>query len=163
MRSKVAAVFLVFALLTGTANAQVHPGTFKPETRQAWHVASWVSVIAVEAADTWASWRSPNRKRAFGLQAVRVGGVEASTFLLKKAFPEPRPCTALGACGSDSPDSGMPSGHMSLACSTVGGPSLGIVIPLDAFTAFGRWAAWRHNPVQLTVGCIIGILFSRIR
>jgi len=157
------ALLLILLLLPISANAQIHPATFKPETRQAWHVASWVSVLAVEAADTVASWKSDNRKRAFGLQAVRVSGVEASTFLLKKAFPQDRPCTAMGACGSDSPDSGMPSGHMSLACSTAGGPSLGLVIPLDAFTAFGRWAAWRHNPVQLTVGCIVGLLFSRIR
>lgn len=155
-------VIVLVLLLPRWADAQIVPPS-SPAVQQAAHVASWVTVLTLEGLDTYASWRSPDRKRAFILQGVRVATVEGSTALIKHFYPQPRPCTPLHMCGSDGEQSGFPSGHMSLACSTLGGPSLAVVIPLAGATAFGRWAAWRHFPGQLAAGCAVGLLASRIR
>ncbi len=109
------------------------------------------------------SWKSEDRARAFVLQGVRVGVTEGVTSLLKWAYPQARPCAPTHQCGSDSEMSGFPSGHMALACSSLGGPSLSITIPLAGATAAGRYLAWRHFPKQLMAGCIVGALASRIR
>lgn len=151
---------LLVVLCALPAHAQVLPTA---QERTAVHVASWVSVLTVEAIDTYASFRSEHRTRAFMLQGVRVGIAQGGTALLKYAFPAARPCTPTHACGDDGEMSGFPSGHMALACSTFGGPSFSITVPLAGATAAGRFFAWRHFPAQIAAGCAIGALASRIR
>lgn len=153
---------LVCALLLNASvvNAQV---VQSEKERTAIHVASWVSVLTLEGLDTLASFRSNDRTRALVLQGVRVGAAQGGAMLLKWASPMARPCTPTHECGSDSEMSGFPSGHMALACSTLGGPSLSVTIPLVGGTAAGRFFAWRHFPSQIAAGCIIGALASRIR
>ena len=151
---------LLALILAVPASAQVIQD---PQIRTAIHVASWVTVLTAEALDTWASWKSPNRTRTFVLQGVRVGVTEAAVARLKWAAPTPRPCAPTHQCGSDSENSAFPSGHMALACSTLGGPSLSVTVPLAGATALGRYLSWRHLPSQLAAGCIVGALASRIR
>lgn len=153
---------LVCALLLNASvvNAQV---VQSEKERTAIHVASWVSVLTLEGLDTLASFRSNDRTRALVLQGVRVGAAQGGAMLLKWASPMARPCTPTHECGSDSEMSGFPSGHMALACSTLGGPSLSVTIPLVGGTAAGRFLAWRHFPSQIAAGCIIGAFASRIR
>lgn len=154
--------FLVaFALFTSSvSNAQV---VQSEKERTAIHVASWVTVLTLEGLDTYASFKNEDRTRAFVLQGVRVGIAQGGVALLKWAVPMARPCTPTHECGTDSEMSGFPSGHMALACSTLGGPSLSFTIPLAGATAAGRFFAWRHFPSQMAAGCIIGALASRIR
>lgn len=157
---RLAAILLCMTLTATPAFAQVIQSE---KERTAIHVASWVTVLLTEALDTRESLRSPDRTRALVLQGVRIGAAQGGAMLLKWASPMARPCTPTHECGSDSEMSGFPSGHMALACSTLGGPSLSVTIPLVGGTAAGRFFAWRHFPSQIAAGCIIGALASRIR
>lgn len=157
---RLATILLCMTLTATPAFAQVIQSE---KERTAIHVASWVTVLTLEGLDTYASFKSEDRTRAFILQGVRVGIAQGGTALLKLAAPMPRPCTPTHECGSDNENAGFPSGHMALACSTLGGPSLSVTIPLVGATAAGRFFAWRHFPSQIAAGCIIGALASRIR
>lgn len=159
MKKTIVAILLTFGLASSTS-AQVLPTA---QERTATHIASWVTVLTLEGLDTLASFRSEDRTRAFVLQGVRVGVAQGGAALLKWAAPMARPCTPTHDCGTDSEMSGFPSGHMALACSTFGGPSLSFTIPLAGATGFGRFLAWRHFPSQIAAGCVIGVLASRIR
>lgn len=159
MKQTVAAA-LVFLGLCSSVQAQVLPTS---QERTVAHVVSWATVLTAEALDTVASFRSEHRGRAFALQGARVAAAQGGAALLKLAFPAARPCTPSHECGSDSEMSGFPSGHMALGCSTFGGPSLSFTIPLAGATAAGRWLAWRHFPSQIALGCVVGVLASRIR
>jgi membrane-associated phospholipid phosphatase len=159
MRRNILAFVLAFGLAT-SAGAQVLP---TPKERTAAHITSWVTVLTLEGLDTLASFRSDDRTRAFVLQGVRLGIAQGGVALIKWAAPMARPCTPTHECGSDGEMSGFPSGHMALACSTLGGPGLSITIPLAGATGLGRFLAWRHFPSQIAAGCIIGALASRIR
>lgn len=159
MKALVLTILLILSLAR-TAGAQVLQTA---EERTAAHIASWVTVLTLEGLDTYASYKSDDRMRAFVLQGVRVSVAQGGAALLKWAVPMARPCTPTHECGSDSEMSGFPSGHMALACSTLGGPSLSVTIPLAGATGLGRFLAWRHFPSQIAAGCIIGALASRIR
>lgn len=160
MKKILSALVCALLLNASVVNAQIIQSE---KERTAVHIASWVTVLTLEGLDTYASFKSDDRTRAFVLQGVRVGIAQGGVALLKWAVPMARPCTPTHECGTDSEMSGFPSGHMALACSTLGGPSLSVTIPLVGATAAGRFFAWRHFPSQIAAGCIIGALASRIR
>lgn len=160
---KVISTLLLVALMCSLATPSSAQALKDKKSRTVAHIESWVTVALLEGLDTLASFRAPDRKRALLLQGVRVGVVEGVTFALKTAIPSTRPCAPSHACGSDGEQSGFPSGHMALACSTLGGPGISISIPLMGATGAGRWLAWRHDFGQLAAGCMIGAAASRIR
>ena len=157
------ALALLMSVLPTVSSAQEPAGLPTASERQAAHVVSWVTVLTAEAFDIWTTAHAPDVKRAVVLHAVRIGVVEGSVFALKSAFPAARPCTPTHTCGTDSEMSGFPSGHMALACSTFGGPSLSISLPLAGATGLGRSLAGRHFWTQIGAGCALGTLASLIR
>jgi membrane-associated phospholipid phosphatase len=162
MRNIFVALLLSISLTTPLW-AQETAGLPTSEERQTAHIASWVTVLTAEAFDVWATAHADNLGRAITLHAVRIGVVEGSVFALKHYFPDARPCTPTHTCGSDGEMSGFPSGHMALACSTFGGPSLSITLPLAGGTGLGRNLAGRHFWRQIGAGCLVGSIASLIR
>jgi len=160
---KSCAAFCVVLLLNCSLWAQQPAGLPTESERNASHIISWATVLTAEALDVLASWRSENRGHALLMQGLRVGAVEGAVFGLKKAFPDARPCTPTHTCGSDSEMSGFPSGHTALACSTFGGPSISVTLPLAGATGLGRNFAGRHFWRQIGAGCLVGVLGSLIR
>jgi len=130
--------------------------------RQIASVISWATVITNVALDTWVSWKAPDRTRAFLLQGTRIGATELAVFSLKKAVQRERPC-APSSCGAENPSYSLPSGHMALSCSTLGGPGVGISLALDLGTGWGRIAGGKHWLTDVAAGCAIGLVTSRIR
>lgn len=154
---------VLVGLMLAHANSSTAQALKDEKARTAAHIGSWVTVALLEGLDTLASFRAPDRKRALILQGVRMGVVQGSVLAMKTFIPSARPCAPAHACGQDGENSGFPSGHAAMACSTLGGPGIAISIPLMGATGAGRWLAWRHDIGQLATGCFIGIAASRIR
>lgn len=130
--------------------------------RQIADVASWVTSLVPVALDARASWKAPDRKRAFLLQGARIGLTYGLVFAAKKAVSRTRPC-APEACGGDRADFSFYSAHTALAFSAYGGPRPAFVIPLAVGTGGLRVAAGKHYFSDVAVGSLAGLLTSRLR
>lgn len=108
---------------------------------------SYGTVAANLVGDTWNSWRAPDRPRALGCQALRVGLVVAIAEVTKRLVHRTRPD------GSDRLS--FFSEHTALAA--VSTPwMLRVSIPMAGATGYGRMAANRHWPTDVLTGAAVG-------
>jgi membrane-associated phospholipid phosphatase len=113
--------------------------------------ADWGSDLTVGAslaADTWYSWRSPNRRAAFTCQAIRDGSIILVTELVKRLVHRTRPN------GAD--QFSFWSEHTALSASATGGYGIGFVLPITLGTAAGRIAGADHWASDTVVGGAFG-------
>lgn len=124
-------------------------------------IASYVLPAVLVTLDTLASWKAPDRARAFELQGARIGITYGAAFLVKGLVHRSRPCAP--ACGIDDPTSSFWSAHTAIAFSTVGGPRLAIALPLAIGTGGLRIEAGKHWLTDTLAGAGAGWLASRLR
>lgn len=133
------------------AAAQDAPGAWSPDAR---HIADGVStglVFTQIGLDTLASWRAPDRKRAFTHQALRLGGTIGVAELTKLIVHRRRPD------GSDYKS--FFSEHTAVAAAS-GGWSLQVTLPITIGAGYLRGAADKHYPSDVGTGAIVGGLFA---
>jgi len=126
-------------------------------------VVSWLAVGTALALDTWASAHADDKKRAFGLQGVRVGVTWASAATVKKLVHRQRPCAPNNSCGSDQDDASFYSLHEAFTCQARGGPGKGLMVGLSIGTGLGRILANKHFLTDVAAGCGAGLLVSLLR
>jgi len=142
---------LWLVLLTRAVGAQVEtvPGAWSPDHRKLADAIGTVGVSAQIGADTFASWRSANRRSAFLHQGCRLGLAFGVSELLKRAIPEDRPD------GSDRQS--FPSMHTALASASAGWQwSAGV--SLGAFVGASRVGANKHHWGDVLAGAGLGAL-----
>lgn len=152
--------FLMF-LLAAPAYAEVKIQLPTAQERKIADVASWATVAPLVVMDTWGSWKSEQRGRAFLMQGTRLGVVYGSVFLMKMTLHRARPCAP--DCGIDNPNYSFFSGHTALAFQTRGGPRLSLMIPLSISTGGLRVAAGKHWITDTLAGAGVGYASSFIR
>lgn len=147
---------ILFSLIIASPVAAEDRVQFPTATeRHVADIASWGTVAASIALDTRASWQCADRRRCFVLQGVRAGVTLGAAELVKRAIHRDRPD------GSD--DMSFYSEHTAWAFQAIGGPSIGISIPLAISTGGLRVAAGKHWLSDAMVGAGVGFLTSRIR
>ncbi len=115
--------------------------------------AEWSSDITVAAslaADTWYSWKSPNRRAAFMCQGIRDGVIIGVTEIVKRLIHRTRPN------GTD--QLSFWSEHTALTASATGGYGIGFVLPITLGTAAGRIAGADHWASDTMIGGTFGAM-----
>ncbi len=115
--------------------------------------AEWSSDITVAAslaADTWYSWKSPNRRAAFMCQGIRDGVIIGVTEIVKRLVHRERP-NGIDAFS-------FWSEHTALTASATGGYGIGFVLPMTLGTAAGRIAGADHWASDTVVGGTFGAM-----
>ncbi len=121
-----------------------------PPDRKYAEWSSDITVAASLAADTWYSWRSPNRRAAFTCQAIRDGSIILVTELVKRLVHRTRPN------GQDALS--FFSEHTAFAASATGGYGIGFVLPITVGTAAGRISGGDHWASDTVVGGAFGAM-----
>lgn len=112
-------------------------------------LADWLSTGAVVtsiAIDTRESWTSPDRKKAFQCESMRIGMATGAAIALSRLVPRERPD------GSDR--ASFPSRHTALAAASASGWRFGLGLTIG--TGYGRMAANKHYLSDVLVGGLIG-------
>ena len=138
-------------MLASPVAAQVgtEPGAWSPDHRKLADAIGTIGVGVQLGADTLHSWRSGDRKAAFGHQACRVAIGAGVPSLLKLVIHEDRPD------GSDAKS--FPSQHTSVAVAAAGWQwSAGV--SLAALIGSSRVGANRHHWSDVLAGAGIGAL-----
>ena len=121
-----------------------------PPQRKYAEWSSDLTVAASLAADTWYSWKSPNRRAAFTCQGLRDGVIIGVTEVVKRLVHRTRPN------GSD--QLSFWSEHTALTASATGGYGIGFVLPLSLGTAAGRIGGGDHWASDTIAGGAFGAL-----
>lgn len=149
-------VLVCFALLV-SVRCEAQPTSIDPKglawdnTRNA-QIISNITVGTSIALDTWDSWKSTDRKRAFIKQGERTIIVLSATELVKRLTHRTRPD------GSD--NLSFFSEHTEFASMN---RRWQISIPLMTSTGYLRVAANKHYLTDVIVGGLVGSLVNRIR
>lgn len=164
---------LALLLVGGVTEASAQSRFTLPtaDERQAANVVSWFTVAANVGLDAKAAWDCPPSKRTkcFGLLAAKDAGTYGTAWVIKKFLPVNRPC-APNDCGSDSPNSDVPSAHTALAVASLNingrecgvGPRYAFSLPLAFLTAGGRYTSRRHDLIGLATGMADGFVWSEL-
>lgn len=142
-------ILSVSAVLTlpGVARAQKLPNAI-----------SYGTVIGNLTIDTIQSYKSDERADAFKKQAIRTGIVLGSSEILKRLVKKERP--------DHSDNKSFPSMHSALSCVSVNtrsGKGFSFEFPIAFGTMAGRKLAKKHDWIDTSTGCLIGILAGSIR
>ncbi len=111
------------------------------------NIASYIPVAASIVYDSYKSYKSVDRKKAFALQGLKTGTNLVASELIKLAVHRIRPDL--------SDNKSFPSEHTELAAM---GSSIAISIPLAAGTGYLRMAANKHFLTDTLTGLGIGFL-----
>ena len=141
-----------FLLLSSLCEAQATvldppSSDIKWSNTNAANIASYIPVAASIVYDSYKSYKSEDRKRAFTFQAAKLGTNLAAAELIKLAVHRCRP--------DNSDCKSFPSEHTEL---TAMGSSISVSIPLAAGTGYLRMAANKHYLTDVASGLLIGFL-----
>ncbi len=114
------------------------------------NITSYIPVAASIVYDSYKSYKSEDRKKAYALQGLKTGVNLLSAELIKLAVHRTRP--------DHSDNKSFPSEHTEL---TAMGSSIAISIPLAAGTGYLRMAANKHFLTDTITGLGIGFLTGR--
>jgi len=148
-----ASALLAPALWSGAALAgqqrEQQPGAWAPEHQALANTLGTVAVAGQMAAETLASWRAADRRRALACEGLRLGIAFGMSEALKHTVREWRP-------NGHDPYS-FPSLHTAFAVSASGW-RWAFGVPVSAFVGETRiWANW-HRPRDVWAGAAIGAL-----
>jgi hypothetical protein len=113
---------------------------------------SYVPVIASIMVDSYDSYKSTDKKRAFVMQSERTGINISAAYLVKTLIHRERP--------DMSDNMSFYSEHTAL---TAMGPRLAFTLPLTISTGYLRIAANKHYLTDVITGAIVGLATSRIK
>lgn len=148
-------LFPVLFLLSSSVNAQptsIDPKGLSWDNTKNAQIISNITVGVSIGLDTWDSWKSTDRKRAFIKQGERTAIVLGATELVKRLTHRTRPD------GSD--DLSFFSEHTEFASMN---RRWQISVPLMTSTGYLRIAANKHYLTDVIVGGLVGSLVNRIR
>lgn len=152
MKKLLIGLFLLIPSLAIAQPTSIDPkGLAWDNTRNA-QIISNITVGTSIALDTWDSWKSTDRKRAFIKQGERTIIVLGATELVKRLTHRTRPD------GSD--NLSFFSEHTEFASMN---RRWQISIPLMTSTGYLRVAANKHYLTDVIVGGLVGSLVNRIR
>lgn len=141
---------------SGTSAVNAFDGLFTPRLelpsadRKYAEWSSDLTVAASLAADTWYSWKQPNRRAAFTCQGIRDGVIIGVTEIVKRLVHRTRPN------GADTLS--FFSEHTALTAGATGGYGIGFVLPITFGTAAGRISGGDHWASDTLVGGAFGAM-----
>ena len=148
--NRVGSALLLATLLGSTpaiAQGEEQSAAWAPEHRHFADAPGTRTVVGQIGADTIASWRAPDRRRAFECEGLRLGLAFGISEALKFAVHEPRPN------GVD--DKSFPSMHTALATASAGW-RFSIGIPIASWVGYSRVVGNWHHPKDVVAGAAIG-------
>jgi membrane-associated phospholipid phosphatase len=143
---------VIFILYSGTVSAEENFLRWKGKEHVA-EILSDVTVYTGIGLDTWDSWKSGDRKRAYTCQGIRLGLSVGVNELTKRLVKRERPD------GSD--EKSFYSMHTSSSMVSSGW-NFSIGIPISIGTGALRMGANRHFGTDILVGAGMGILLQKV-
>lgn len=145
-------------LLSTAASAEVRWALPNETAQKVAAGASWVTLGADVALQTYDSFQCPDRTACILGQVLKIGVAFGSVYAIKQAGHRKRPCAP--DCGAENPDDSFPSGHATLAFQAVGGNHMKTKLALAIATAIERVLADKHYPTDVLAGAGLGLTIS---
>jgi membrane-associated phospholipid phosphatase len=145
---------LLLVLSASAASAEPTWPLKTKKQQQAANVASYITLGALEALDTFKSAKADRPGRAFAIQGARLGVTYGGTLLTKSLVHRARPCAP--DCGIDNPQASFFSGHSAGAAQAIDGDRLSLTLSLALGTGGLRELANKHHWTDIAVGWLAG-------
>jgi hypothetical protein len=149
---KLVGLFILIPSICSAQPTSIDPVNLSWKNTRDAQIISNITVGISIGLDTWDSWKSVDRKRAFIKQGERTIILILSDEISKRVFHRTRPD------GSD--NLSFPSEHTGFAAMN---RRWEIQVPMSIGTGYLRIAANKHYLTDVIVGGIVGSLVNRIR